>query len=159
MKVRWLYLVHKTPYIASYVVIHKSFIHDIYFYFGHLKHCNNCLSSVVLIVLTTYYMYIVLRKLEADQELREAVMKSLVSKPRIPTSLAKQPSDKAMNMTTEELCQWLKVKLIPAEYIECFERLGIDGSDLADYNEEDLKKLGVSESHIRKRIMNQFRKI
>ena len=110
-------------------------------------------------VLTNYYMYIVLQKLEANQELREAVLKSLVSSPRIPPSLAKQPSDKAMNMSTEELCQWLKVKNIPDKYIEYFEREEVDGSQLAAYNEEHLEDIGVSESRIRIKIMTQFRKI
>ena len=62
-------------------------------------------------------------------------------------------------MTSEELCQWLKEKCIADEYIECFRRNDIDGSVLAEYNGDDLEEMGISELHIRKKIMIQFRKI
>lgn len=75
----------------------------------------------------------------------------------IPPSLAKQPSDKAMNMTTAELCQWLKELKIPDKYIERFEQEEIDGSELADYKEEHLDF--ISEPRMRIKILTKFRKI
>ena len=86
-------------------------------------------------------------------------MKQLSVSPSIPPSLTKQPSDRAMNMTTAELCQWLKDKKISKEYIEYFERDEIDGSELAAYKDEDLKDIGISESRVRIKILTQFRKI
>ena len=62
-------------------------------------------------------------------------------------------------MTSEELCQWLKEKCIADEYIERFRKDDIDGLVLATYNDDDLKGMGISEPHIRKKIMVQFRKI
>ena len=79
--------------------------------------------------------------------------------PSIPQSLTKQPSDRAINMTTAELCQWLKNKNISQEYIEYFKRDDIDGSELAAYKDEDLKDMGISEPHVRMKILTQFRKI
>ena len=73
--------------------------------------------------------------------------------------LLKQPSDKAMEMNTAELCQWLKDKNIPDEYIKCFERDKIDGSELAAYDDELLEGMGISERRVRIRILAQFRKI
>ena len=70
-----------------------------------------------------------------------------------------QPSDKAINMTTEELCQWLKNKKITPEYIKFFEGNDIDGSVLATFDDQDLKDLGISEPYIRKKIRTQFRRI
>ena len=86
-------------------------------------------------------------------------MKQLSVSPCIPPSLTKQPSDKAMNMTTIELCQWLKDTKISQEYIEYFKRDKVDGSELAAYKDEDLKDMGISESRVRIRILTQFRKI
>ena len=76
-----------------------------------------------------------------------------------PSLLTVTPSDKAMNMATEELCQWLKEKRIDDKYIEYFRKDDIDGSVLAEYTDEDLEGMGISESHIRKKIRIQFRKI
>lgn len=75
----------------------------------------------------------------------------------IPRSPAVQPSDKAMNMTTTELCQWLKKLKIPDEYIEHFEQEEIDGLQLAEYKEEDLDFIPVR--RIRIKIVTQFKKI
>ena len=74
-----------------------------------------------------------------------------------PSLLTATPSGKAM--TTEELCQWLKEKRIDDKYIEYFRKDDIDGSVLAEYTDEDLKGMGISEPHIRKKIRIQFRKI
>ena len=62
-------------------------------------------------------------------------------------------------MTTEELCKWLKDKNIDVKYIECFRKDGVDGSELATYDDNDLEHLGISVPRIRKKIMVQFRKI
>ena len=88
-------------------------------------------------------------------------MKTLVSPqaPITPSLLTAPPSDKAKNMTLEEICQWLKEKNIADEYIECFKKDDIDGSVLAEYDDDDLKGMGISEPHIRKKIRIQFRKI
>ena len=69
------------------------------------------------------------------------------------------PSAKAMEMSSEELCKWLKQKTIDDDYIERFRKEEVDGSELATYTDDDLKELGISESRIRKKIMVQFRKI
>ena len=74
-------------------------------------------------------------------------------------SLVAQPSDTAINMTTEELCTWLKEKHIEDEYVKLFEEERVDGSELAAYSDEDLKDLGVSISRIRKKILIKFRKV
>lgn len=64
-----------------------------------------------------------------------------------------------MNMTTVELCQWLKEKKISDKYIEYFEAEEIDGYELAQYTDEDLSQLGISERRIRIKILAQFRRI
>ena len=73
--------------------------------------------------------------------------------------LTATPSDKAQNMTSEELCQWLKERRIADKYIECFRENDIDGSVLAVYTDDDLKEMGISELHIIKKIRAQFNKI
>ena len=122
-----------------------------------------------MIVLPTY---IVIQKIKGDPDLKKAVMETLVPGPApssaaslsvmassVAPSLVAVPSDKAMKMTVEELCQWLKEKKIAEKYIECFREEEIDGSELAAYNDDDLKDLGISEPRIRKKIMVQFRNI
>lgn len=83
---------------------------------------------------------------------------SVIAPSILPSSIA-PPSAKAMNMTTEELCQWLKERKIDDKYIECFREDNVDGSELATYDDNDLEELGISEPRIRKKIMVQFRKI
>ena len=82
-----------------------------------------------------------------------------IAAPSISPSSIGAPSAKAMDMSTEELCQWLKDIMIDVKYIECFRGEQIDGSELAAYDDSDLKDLGISEQRIRKKIMVQFRKI
>ena len=82
-----------------------------------------------------------------------------VTAPSVVPSLVAVPSDKAMAMSTEELCQWLKDRNIADTYIECFREENVDGAELAAYDDNDLKQLGISEPRIRKKIMIQFRKI
>jgi len=62
-------------------------------------------------------------------------------------------------MSTEELCQWLRKKKIVEKYIECFEKAEVDGLQLAAYEDEHLKDLGISEPLVRIKILSQFRKI
>ena len=79
--------------------------------------------------------------------------------PSISPSSIGAPSAKAMDMITEELCQWLKDIKIDVMYIECFRGEDIDGSVLAVCDDSDLKDIGISEPRIRKKIMVNFRKI
>lgn len=79
--------------------------------------------------------------------------------PSISPSSVGAPSPKAMEMTTEELCQWLKDIRVDVKYIESFREENVDGSELATYDDSDLQDLGISEQRIRKKIMVQFRKI
>ena len=79
--------------------------------------------------------------------------------PSISPSSVGAPSAKAMEMSTEELCQWLKDIKVDAKYIEYFREEKVDGSELAAYDDTDLQELGISEQRIRKKIMIQFRKI
>lgn len=74
-------------------------------------------------------------------------------------SLVVQPDVRATDMTTEQLCQWLRTRKVKEKYIECFEREDIDGSVLADYKEEHLEGIGISEAHVRVKIIAQFKKL
>ena len=114
---------------------------------------------------------IVIQRIKDDPELKKAVMETLapvptpssaslsIVAPSISPSSIGAPSAKAMEMSTEELCQWLKDIKIDVKYIECFREEEVDGSELATYDDTDLKDLGISEQRIRKKIMVQFRKI
>ena len=119
------------------------------------------------------YNFIVIEKIQKlDPELKKAVMETLapdpatlslatasVAAPTVVPSLVALPSAKAMDMSTEELCQWLKDKNVADDYIACFKKEDVDGSELATYDDNDLKGLGISDQRIRKKIMVQFRKI
>lgn len=72
------------------------------------------------------------------------------------SSAVTEPSARAMKMTSEELCQWLKEKRIAARYIEYFRENDIDGSVLGACTDDDLKEMGISEPFIRKKIIIQF---
>ena len=74
-------------------------------------------------------------------------------------SLVATPSAKAADMSTEELCQWLKDKKVADNYIACFREADVDGEVLEVYDDNDLKEMGITEPHIRKKIMIQFRKL
>lgn len=116
-----------------------------------------------------YYTYIVLQKFEENPKFREtgitsSPVLSSVSTPVAPITsisplLTAQPSEKAMDMTTAELCEWLKEIKIPDKYIEYFKEMEIDGLELAAYTDEILEKMGISEPHIRIRILVKFQKI
>ena len=116
--------------------------------------------------------FTVIERIKHDPELKKAVMETLapdpvtpslatasVAAPSVVPSLVATPSDKAMNMSTEELCQWLKDRNVADNYIACFREDNVDGSELAAYDDNDLKELGITEPRIRKKIMIQFRKI
>ena len=114
---------------------------------------------------------IVIQRIKDDPELQKAVMETLapvptpssasvsIITPSISPSSVGALSDKAMGMTTEELCQWLKDIKVDVKYIEFFREENVDGSELATYDDSDLQELGISEQRIRKKIMVQFRKI
>ena len=83
-----------------------------------------------------------------------------VAPPNTLTSTLPQPSDKAKNMTTGELCQWMRNELkISDDDINCFEREDIDGSLLAGFDVNDLQEMGIQKSFIRKKIITKFRNI
>ena len=117
--------------------------------------------------------FTVIEKIKQNPELKKAVLETLAPGPVtpslatasvtapsvVPSSLMVVPSTKAMAMNTEELCQWLKDWNIADHYIECFREDKIDGKELAAYDDNDLKDLGISEPRIRKKIMIQFRNI
>ena len=70
------------------------------------------------------------------------------------------PSQKAMQMSHKELCDWLREKKIADKYLHLFEGDEmIDGEEFSYYSEKELEEMGVSESRIRIRILRQFRKI
>ena len=70
------------------------------------------------------------------------------------------PSDKAMNMSHKELCNWLREKKIAGKYLHLFEEdETIDGEELSIYTEKELEQMGISESRIRIKILLQFRRI
>ena len=76
------------------------------------------------------------------------------------TSTSSSPSDKAKNMTTVELCQWLRNELnLSDNDIKCFEKEDIDGSLLAEFDVNDLEEIGIQKSFIRKKIITKFRNI
>ena len=77
----------------------------------------------------------------------------------VPASLlAKEPSEKAMAMTTEEVVQWLhSIKL--SKYTELFQSEDVDGELLASYNIHDLEEMGIESGTDRKKIFVRFRKI
>jgi len=73
--------------------------------------------------------------------------------------LSTKPSGQAENMTTKELCEWLKTIQISDEYIKLFEKNNINGGTLAALNDDDLEDMGISKRFIRKNIMVRFRQI
>lgn len=96
---------------------------------------KDCVSNCIIVI-------------QRIQELEKAVMEIPAPSPK-----------KAADMSTEEVCQWLKERKIADNYIELFRENDVDGSVLADYTDEDLKELGIPKQHIRKKIISQFKKI
>jgi len=70
-----------------------------------------------------------------------------------------EPSDTAKKMTTDQLCEWLKIIDIDDEYIQCFRKARIKGRTLAFFDENNLLEIGVSVSYVRKQILVEFRDI
>ena len=77
----------------------------------------------------------------------------------VPASLlAKEPSEKAMAMTTEEVVQWLhSIKL--SEYTELFQNKDVDGELLACCTLRELEQMGIENGMDRKKIFLRFRRI
>ena len=77
----------------------------------------------------------------------------------VPASLlAKEPSAKAMAMTTEEVIQWLhSIKL--SKYAEIFKENEVDGELLASCSVQDVKEIGVGSALDQKKIYLRFRRI
>ena len=73
--------------------------------------------------------------------------------------LSLEPSRHAENLTTEELCEWLKTIKLSDDYIKLFEKNDINGGVLATFEDEDLQEMGISQGFIRKKIMGQFRQL
>ena len=82
-----------------------------------------------------------------------------VTNPAASLWLSAKPSGQAENMTTNELCEWLKAIHVCDEYIKLFEENDINGGTLATLNDEDLEDMGISKRFIRKNIMVRFRQI
>ena len=82
-----------------------------------------------------------------------------VSTPVTSVLLSAKPSGKAENMTTKELCEWLKTVNVSDDYIKLFEENDINGGILTTFTDEDLKDMGISKGFIRKKIMVQLRQI
>ena len=70
----------------------------------------------------------------------------------------KPPSEKALNMTVEEVVQWLDtIKL--GQYAEAFMDMGVDGQLMATFEPDELEELGISSKIVRKKILVKFRQI
>ena len=142
--------------------------------------CSLCLAYSLTSYIVFYICFIygtlcpVLQKLEENPDLKKALLQTLattatstasvspLSGPAasVSPSLVVLPSQGAMNMTHEQLCDWLKEKKIAGKYLQLFEEdESIDGGELATYTEQDLEELGISESRIRKKILHHFRQI
>ena len=98
------------------------------------------------------------QKFEENPEPRKAVASNPAAV-SISQSIPAQPSVKGEDMTTEELCEWLRTKKIAEKYIKCFEDEDIDGAVLAVYKDEHLISLGISQEHVRIKILTQFKKL
>ena len=77
----------------------------------------------------------------------------------VPASLlAREPSEKAMAMTTEEVVEWLgTIKL--SKYAKIFQDEDVDGELLATYNVKNLEEIGVNSGADGKKILLRFRRI
>ena len=77
----------------------------------------------------------------------------------VPASLlAREPSENAMAMTTEEVIQWLQsIKL--SKYTEIFKNNEVDGYILACCTLQTLEEMGIDKDLDRRKIFALFRKI
>ena len=77
----------------------------------------------------------------------------------VPASvLAREPSESAMAMTTEDVIQWLQsIKL--SEYTEIFKEKDVDGDLLACCTLQTLEEMGIDKDLDRRKIFVRFRKI
>ena len=77
----------------------------------------------------------------------------------VPASLLdREPSKKAMAMTTEEVVQWLK-SINLSKYTQDFQDNEVDGELLASCTLKELEEIGVKGGVDRKKIFLRFRKI
>ena len=67
--------------------------------------------------------------------------------------------DKQKAMTTEDLCKFLKDIGIEDDYIELFKKDKTNGCELATYDDNDLKDLGITQKRIRKKILARFKEL
>ena len=107
-----------------------------------------------------------LQKLEDNPDLKRVILQNIAPSasvsgpnPSVSPSLVILPSQEAINMTHEQLCDWLRGKKVPEKYVKLFEDDSIDGGELATYDDDDLEELGISEKRIRKKILHHFRQI
>ena len=103
-----------------------------------------------------YMLLLVMQQLEDNPELKRAMLEKLAP-PIDQTTSASSTVEPSKKMTCEELCDWLKAKKIAEKYIKLFEEDDVDGKELAEYNDQDLIDLGISEPRIRKKILVNFR--
>ena len=77
----------------------------------------------------------------------------------VPASVpAREPSENAMAMTTEEVIQWLQ-SINLAKYTEIFKEKDVDGDLLAFCNLQTLEQMGIDDDLDRRKILVRFRKI
>ena len=122
-------------------------------------------------LLYSFYIYLVVQKTEDDPKPKRRVMEN-PSSDGIPSSvspnnaasstqsfLTGKPSDKAIKMTSEELCQWLEKECTDDKYVKCFRKSKINGKVMATLTNDDLKEMGIAEGYLRKKMLVQFREI
>ena len=101
-----------------------------------------------------------IQKLEENPELKKKMLQKLVpsidSKP-VSTASVSSVVEPSKKMTCKELCDWLRARKIADKYIKLFEDEGVDGKELAEYDDDDLKDFGITEQRIRKRILVNFK--
>lgn len=77
----------------------------------------------------------------------------------VPASvLAREPSENAMAMTTEEVIQWLETINL-SKYTEIFKSNEVDGELLACCTLLTLEEMGIDKDLDRRKIFVRFRKI
>ena len=77
----------------------------------------------------------------------------------VPASvLAREPSEKAMAMTPEEVIQWLH-NINLSKYTDMFKDKEVDGELLATFGTKDLQEMGIESGIDQKKIFVRFRRI
>ena len=114
-------------------------------------------SNVIIVVINKCYSVVLIFVHIAEPAAEPSP--APVSTPATSVLLSAKPSGKAENMTTKELCEWLKTINVSDDYIKLFEENDINGGILTTFADEDLKDMGISKGFIRKKIMVQLRQI